>query len=86
MRFAYTAIPISNAGASAVEGMRDAMDERSLRDELRKDGMIAIRVRPVRIGDAIREALSPDRIRRSDSAWFFSTLSTLLAAKVSAES
>lgn len=86
MRFAYTAIPISNAGASAVEGMRDAMDERSLRDELRRDGMIAIRVRPVRIGDAIREALSPDRIRRSDSAWFFSTLSTLLAAKVSAES
>jgi len=66
--------------------MRDAMDERSLRDELRRDGMIAIRVRPVRIGDAIREALSPDRIRRSDSAWFFSTLSTLLAAKVSAES
>lgn len=86
MRFAYTAIPISNAGSSAVEGMRDAMDERSLRDELRRDGMIAIRVRPVRLGDAIREALSPDRIRRGDSAWFFSTLSTLLAAKVSAES
>ncbi len=86
MRFAYTAIPISNAGASAVEGMRDAMDVQALRDELRRDGMIAIRVRPVRIGDAVREALSPDRIRRSDSAWFFSTLSTLLAAKVSAES
>lgn len=85
MRFAYTAIPISNAGASAVEGLRDAMDERALRDELRRDGMIAIRVRPVRLGDAIREALSPDRIRRGDSAWFFSTLSTLLASKVSAE-
>lgn len=86
MRFSYTAIPISNAGGGSVQGLRDALDERSLRDELRRDGMIAIRVRPVRLGDAIREAMSPDRIRRSDSAWFFQTLSTLLASKVSAES
>lgn len=86
MRYAYTAIPISNAGAAAVQGMRDALDERTLRDELRRDGMIAIRVRPVRLGDAIREAMSPDRLRGGDSSWFFQTLSTLLASKVSAES
>jgi len=84
--FAYTAIPLANAAAGSVTGRRAALDERALRDELRRQGLIAVDVRPVRVGDALRARLSGERLRRGEGAWFFQTLSLLLANNVPVES
>lgn len=85
-QFAYTAIPLQNASGGVVSGQREAADERELRNELRGAGMIVLDVRPVRLSDALRAALSGDRLRRTDSVWFFRTLRTLLGSAVPIES
>lgn len=84
--FAYTAIPLASAGAGAISGTRAAADERALRTELRTQGLIAVDVRPVSLLDALRTALGRERLRRSDSVWFFQTLRAMLGGKVPIES
>lgn len=79
-QFSYTAIPMQNAAGAVVTGRREAPDERELRSELRKSGLIVLDVRPVRLGDAIKASLSGERLRRADTVWFFRTLRTLLAS------
>lgn len=84
-QFAFTAIPLANPTGASVTGKREAASERALRDELRGQGLIALDVRPVRLGDALRSAWSTDRVRRSDGAWFLRTLRLLLASNVPVE-
>jgi len=84
--FSYRAIALDSAGTGApVHGTRDAVDERALRESLLAEGLIALDVRPVRIADAVRAALSPDRPRRADAVWFFQSLRLLLENKVPIE-
>lgn len=85
--FAYTAVSIQPAAqvGGVIAGTQDAPDERSLRDELRKKGLIAIEVRPAKLSDALRAALSRDRPRRADAVWFFQTLRLLLSGSVPIE-
>ena len=85
-QFAYTAIPLQNASGGVVSGQREAADERELRNELRGAGLIVLDVRPVRLGDAIKAAMSGERLRRADTVWFFRTLRTLLGSAVPIES
>jgi len=85
-RFAYSAIPLENAGAGLVSGRREASDEHALRQALRADGLIAVDVRPERIIDALRAQLNPERLRRADGVWFFQTLRLLLENNVPIES
>ncbi len=85
-RFAYRAIAVRNAGGAVVSGQGEAADERELREELRQAGLIALEVRPLRLGDALRAALSRDRLRRGDMVWFFKTLRTLLGSAAPIES
>lgn len=85
-QFAYTAIPLQNASGGVVSGQREAVDERELRNELRGAGLIVLDVRPVRLGDAVKAALSGERLRRTDTVWFFRTLRTLLGSAVPIES
>jgi len=90
-RFAYKAIPTSGGGVAApraagvVEGALEASDERSLRESLRKQGLIAIEVRPLSVLDALRAGLGGGGLKRSDTVWFFQTLRTLLAGKAPIE-
>lgn len=69
-----------------VSGRAEAADERALRDDLRKRGLVAVDVRPVRLADALRGVLSRDRPRRADAVWFFQTLRMLLSGSVPIES
>lgn len=85
-QFAYTAIPITNAAGGLVSGKQEASDERRLRDDLRKRGLMAIDVRPVRMADALRATLSRERLRRADAVWFYQTLRMLLTSAVPIES
>ena len=84
--FAYTAIPVSSTASGVVAGTREAIDERSLRSDLRTQGLIAVDVRPVSLIDAARGAFGRERLRRSDSVWFFQTLRAMLGGKVPIES
>jgi general secretion pathway protein F len=84
-QFAYKAVALQASGGGLVSGRAEATDERSLRDDLRKRGLVAVEVRPVRLADAVRGALAGDRVRRGDAAWFFQTLRTLLAGAVPIE-
>lgn len=85
-QFAYTAVPLQAAGGGMVSGRAEAADERALRDDLRKRGLVAVDVRPVRLADALRGVLSRDRPRRVDAVWFFQTLRMLLSGSVPIES
>ena len=85
-QFAYSAISLDSPSGAAVKGRREASDERALRDSLRREGLIAVDVRPVRLTDALRQSMSGDRLRRSDCEWFFSTLRLLLENRVPIES
>jgi len=85
-QFAYTAIPLTGGGASSVTGQAQANDERTLREQLRAQGLVLVEARPVRLIDALRAMLSGNAPRRADGAWFFATLSQLLAGKVPVES
>ncbi len=84
-QFAYTAIPLAGAGPTAIKGQAQANDERSLRDQLRAQGLVLVEARPVRLIDALRAMAQGNAPRRADGAWFFSTLSQLLAGKVPVE-
>ena len=84
-RFAYTAVALQNSAGPLVSGREEASDERTLREGLRRRGLVAIDVRPVSVIDAARAMLASDRLRRSDSAWFFQTLRLLLAGNVPIE-
>lgn len=87
-RFAYKAIPTASASGRAgamVEGRDEASDERSLRDRLRRQGLIPIEVRPVSRADAVRVAMRGDRVRPADRAWFFRTLRQMLDGKAPIE-
>ncbi|HBS29793.1 MAG TPA: hypothetical protein DEB06_10175 [Phycisphaerales bacterium] len=84
-QFAYTAIPLSNPTGAPVSGRREAPTERALRDDLRSQGLIAVDVRPVRLGDALRASWSSERVRRSDGAWFLRTLRLMLGSSVPVE-
>lgn len=85
-QFSYSAIAMDSPSGAAVKGRREASDERALRDALRREGLIAVDVRPVRLTDALRQSMSGDRLRRSDTEWFFSTLRLLLENRVPIES
>lgn len=84
-RFAYTAVPLASASGSLVSGRAEAIDEPALRADLRRQGLVAIEVRPVSLLDAVRAVTSRDRLRRSDAAWFFQTLKLLLSGSVPIE-
>jgi len=84
-QFSFTAIPLANPTGTSVTGKREAPSERALREELRKQGLIAVDVRPVRLGDALRSAWSTERVKRADGAWFLRTLRLLLASNVPVE-
>lgn len=88
-RYTYTAVPVGRGvGASlgaAVTGNREAIDERELRDALRAQGLVAVTVRPSSIADALGSAFARDRLKRSDSLWFFATLSFMLGSNVPVE-
>jgi type II secretory pathway component PulF len=83
--FAYTAVSAERSASGLLSGTRRAHDERTLRRELRNEGLIAVQVRPLHIADAVRARLSRERIRGSDAAWFFQTLRLLLDARVPVE-
>jgi len=101
MRFRYAAMPTPGAhGGSAgtlTRGEREATDEYSLRASLKGEGLIAMEVKPVGLGDALRAAAgglaggagargaSLPRVSGTDSAWFFQTLSMLLKHQVPVE-
>ncbi|MBL8746468.1 MAG: type II secretion system F family protein [Phycisphaerae bacterium] len=85
-QFAYTAVALQNASGGMVIGRAEATDERALRDELRKKGLIAVDVRPVHLIDALRATFSRERLRRADAVWFFQTLRMLLSGSVPIES
>jgi general secretion pathway protein F len=85
-QFSYTAVGLQSASGGLVAGRAEAEDERALRDDLRKRGLVAVDVRPVHLVDALRASLSRDRPRRSDSVWFFQTLRMLLGGSVPIES
>lgn len=85
-RFAYSAISLESPSGAAITGRREASDEHALREVLRREGMIALDVRPVRLTDAMRHQLSGDRLRRADTEWFFSTLRLMLENSVPIES
>lgn len=92
-RFAFTAIPVqrgltgvAGAAGGVITGRREAADERSLREELHRGGLVAIDVRPVSVWDALRARASSDRLRRADAAWFIQTLRLLLESAVPMES
>lgn len=98
-RFRFTAMGApsgSGAGAGAVvRGLRDADSELSLRSVLKAEGLIPMEVIPVSAADALKAAMAglnsrgagPGTLRatRSDSAWFFQTLSMLLSHHVPVE-
>lgn len=94
-RFAYRAVPLQisslggareGAGRSrVVEGREEASDERSLRESLRKQGLIPLEVRPVNRVDAIRQAMQGGRLSGADVCWFFQTLRQLLEGKAPIE-
>ena len=85
-RYAYTAVPIGagggRGGGGVVSGQREALDERAVRDALRSEGLVAVTVRPKSVVDAWRSLFSGERLTRSDSLWFFSTLSFMLESRV----
>ena len=85
-RFAYSAVPIASPGGSVVRGDREAPTERALRESLRTEGLLAIDVKPMGLGDALKLRSRSDRLRGSDASWFFSTLSALLGSSVPIES
>lgn len=85
-QFAYTAVPLQSASGGLITGRAEAADERALRDDLRKRGLVAVEVRAVRLADAVRAAMNRNRLRRSDSVWFFQTLRMLLGGAVPIES
>lgn len=84
-QFAYTAVPLQGGQARPVSGRLEAADERAVRDDLRRKGLIAVRVRPVRTIDSLRSLFSRESIRASESAWFFQMLRTLLGSAVPIE-
>ena len=69
-----------------VKGQREADNEDALRETLRSQGLVVVDVRPVSLLDALRTHAAGERVRRADAAWFFQTLSMLLASKVPVES
>ena len=83
--YSYTAVPVAAAASAPVSGTLDATSEDAARAQLRSKGMVAINVRPERATDAFRAALSGDRPRRADAAWFFETLFLMLDASVPVE-
>lgn len=88
--FAYTAVPIAQAGAQPIEGRESAPSESALRSGLRSKGLVAVAVRPVRLSDSLRAAAGgaaagPNAMKRADRAWFFQTLSLLLSSSVPVE-
>ncbi|MFI4855416.1 MAG: type II secretion system F family protein [Phycisphaerales bacterium JB065] len=84
-RFAYTAVPLERSGGAFVRGVRDAVDERELRDALRDQGLLAVSVRPVRLIDALRSRSVARPVRGADRMWFFETLSYMVGSKVPIE-
>ncbi len=85
-QYTYTAVPVARtAAATPITGTRDALDERELRDSLRKQGLVAVAVRPSSAADALRAALAGDNIKRSDRTWFFSTLAFMLDSAMPAD-
>lgn len=85
-----------SAGGLA-RGEREAADEYALRATLKGEGLIAMEVKPVGMGDALRAAASgitgsgsgsASGVRASgaDAAWFFQTLAMLLKHHVPIES
>lgn len=89
--FAYTAIPLKRNTSEIVSGQREAADERTLREGLRQEGLIAIEVRPVRLIDVLRGTGRGGKggaagLKRADSVWFFQTMALLLVSKVPIES
>lgn len=84
-QFAYTAVPLDRSGGALVRGVREAADERGLKDALREQGLIAVRVRPVRFVDAIRAGSGRRRMRSGDRLWFFETLAFMIGSKMPIE-
>jgi general secretion pathway protein F len=84
-RYAYTAVPLERSGGAFIRGVRDAPDERQLRDALRQQGLLAVSVRPVRLIDAMRRRTIGGRVRPADRLWFFETLSYMVGSKVPIE-
>lgn len=89
-RFAYTAIPVHRQGAAAlpagtIRGRREAATAAALRDTLRREGLVPIRVAPVSPLDALRSRYASGRYRRGDALWFFQTLRLLLGGAVPME-
>ena len=85
-RFAYTAVALHATTGGLVSGLEEAPDERALRASLRGRGLVVIEARPERFIEALRARFMSQNLRRSESAWFFSTLRTLLAGSVPVES
>lgn len=78
-------------------GEREASDEYALRAALQGEGLIAMEIKPVGVGDALRAAAagitgaesssaSGVRATGADAAWFFQTLAMLLKHHVPVES
>ena len=84
-QFTYTAVPLKASGGSMVRGVREASDERALRDALRDQGLLAVRVRPVHLLDAIRAGSGGRRVRSSERLWFFETLAYMVGSRVPIE-
>ena len=85
--FAYKAIPARSGGASdPVTGTLEAPTESAARDQLRRQGLIAIEVRPESARDALTTLFrSRDSINRKEAAWFFRTLHRMLVSKAPIE-
>lgn len=84
-QFAYTAVPLKASGGSMVRGVREASDERELRDALRDQGLLAVRVRPVHLLDALRASVGGRRVSGQDRLWFFETLAYMVGSNVPIE-
>ncbi len=84
-RFSFRAIGTSTGASGAVSGVREAADEGSLRADLRRSGLVAIEVKPVRAGIALAGRLRTRRLPASDAAWFFQTMRALLGGAVPLE-
>ncbi len=89
-RFAYKAIPAGAgvAGAAAagvVAGRLEAADETSVRESLRKQGLIPVEVRPLSAIDAMRGLFRRRGAKRAETVWFFQNLRRLLDGKAPIE-
>ncbi len=71
-------------GGSMVRGVREASDERELR-ALRDQGLLAVRVRPVHLLDALRASVGGRRVSGQDRLWFFETLAYMVGSNVPIE-